>query len=254
LNLDHNIPEQEQRELDSLAAELRDAMPATELSDGFQQRLEFRMRGAWTLRGAFQRNGLIRAAAGLLVISLAAAPVAAWVGLWPEHKSTPPEIGFEIPDEVVVDESGGSLGDSTSKNVVGPVDEFDEFVWTAERRAAVQQGNYRTRLQFASAVLVASGQDSTFQDVHDGPQDWSQASWDSLWNEFGRRCQSGDFTELPKDLLQRCNQGLESTVSEAPSPTEIAARAAWAWVLHGEVAAAGSVELAWSDAPFVASE
>jgi hypothetical protein len=262
MNLDFNIPEQEQHELDLLAAELRDAMPVSELSSDFQQRLEARMRSSWTLRGAFERNGLIRAAAAMLMVTLAAAPVAAWVGLWPQQKKNPPAIAFDLPEMIDVDESLDAHGDLSEMKVIGPVDEFDLLGLSEDSRLALQQNNYRARLELAKASLLAASEASVAQGA--GPLAFvtrSQASqpaaqsdsWIGLWQEFGRLCLAEPMDDLSAALLARCHALLSTELSANAPAEEIAARAAWGWVLYGKVAAAGSVELAWDHTPFVAT-
>ena len=249
MNPDFQLPELEQRELDSLAAELRDAMPVVPLSDDFQQRLEAQLHNSWTLRGAFQRNGVIRLAAGLLVMTLAAAPVAAWVGLWPQQKKSPPTIDFELPDVVDVDQEGGVLGDGDGSLVVAPEDEFDTFEWTDERSVAVERSN---RLALAAASYEAS--DVNLEFPPERAASWSSADPGALWGEFGRRCENADLSPLNQTLIARCEALIQTPLGVAPTAEEIAARAAWAWVLHGEKAAAGSVVVDWPQAPFIAAQ
>lgn len=270
MNLDFNIPEQEQHELDLLAAELRSAIPVAELSSDFQERLESRMRSSWTLRGAFERNALIRAAAALLMVTLAAAPVAAWVGLWPQQKKNPPAIGFDLPEVVDVDEHDPAVDGVNGNQVIGPLDEYDSFQLSEESTLAIQQKNFRVRIEYAHDSLLAadaaavargeghlnlfpemvtnsdgvSGQLGTFSSLN---------SWPGLWQEFGARCNSNASVDLSAALLSRCQEALATELSAAASPEEVAARAAWSWVLYGDVAAAGTIELAWENAPFVAS-
>jgi|FLOH01.1.fsa_nt_gi hypothetical protein len=250
MTLDCNMSAEEQHELDLLAAELRAAQPLAVLSEDFQERLESRMRHSWTLRSAFQRNPVIRVAAGLLVMTLAAAPVAALVGLWPQQKKNPPAIAFEPHEEIEVDDSGAA-GAPGANQVIGPIDEFDGFVWTEQRSLAIQQSNYYNRLQYAGATLNASGRSAVFAGI--SAAHGAVPVWERLWMEFGKRCQSNAAEELPESLLALAQKELETAASAHASPIEIASRAAWAWLLHGEVAPAGSVELAWPDAPFVAS-
>jgi len=251
MTLDFNISVEEQHQLDLLAAELRAALPVAELSDDFQERLESRMRHSWTLRSAFQRNPVIRVAAGLLVMTLAAAPVAALVGLWPQQKKNPPAIAFELHEEIDVDESGAA-GDPSLSQVVGPIDEFDPFVWTEQRSLAIQQSNYYNRFQYAGATLKASGLSGVFPVI--SVSHGRVPVWEHLWMEFGKRCSNNGFADLPESLLALAKLELETPVATHASPMEIASRAAWDWLLNGEVAPAGSVELAWPDAPFVARD
>lgn len=268
MNLDFNIPQEEQHELDLLAAELRDAMPVAELSADFQQRLETRMRTSWTIRSAFESNGLIRAAAALLMVTLAAAPVAAWVGLWPQQKKNPPAIAFDLPEVIDVDESQDPFGDLADSKVIGPVDEFDTFGFSEESTLAIQQSNYRVRLEYAQASLEAADAASVargdgmlmlFPDLVSrgsgvSTKPGSLNSWPGLWQEFGARCKIGRPRDLSPALLSRCQEALATSVKADAFPEEIAARAAWNWVFFGDVAPAGTVELAWENAPFVASE
>lgn len=244
------IPEEEQHELDLLGAELRDAMPEISMSADFHERLAAQMHNNWTLRSAFQNNRLIRVAAGLLVMTLAATPVAAWVGLWPQQKKTPPLIGFELPTEIDVDQSGGTLGESDGNQVIGPNDEFEAFEWSEERSLAVERSN---RMASAVASFEANVQADEYHNFHSGdqPRSWVDADAQGLWNEFGRRCQSANLAALPSALVQRCEDFLQAPLTDPVDHTEIAARAAWAWLLHGEQAAAGTVKLAWPAAPFV---
>jgi hypothetical protein len=203
------------------------------------------------------------------MVTLAAAPVAAWVGLWPEQKSTPPEIGFDLPEVIDVDESDPALQGVEGNQVIGPVDEFDTFEWSEESTLALQQSNYRVRLEYAGASLKAA--DAAAVARGDKPSELfpvmvvnshgieergtfsSLTSWSGLWQEFGSRCRINESLDLSAAVLSRCKEALDTPVSADAGPEEFAARAAWSWVLYGDVAAAGSVELAWENAPFVAS-
>jgi hypothetical protein len=239
----------EQQELDLLAAELRDAMPVATLSDAFHERLEARIRDSWTLRGAFRRNGLIRVAAGLLVITLAAAPVAAWVGLWPQQAKKGVVFSQEpFREKVQVDGDG----DTDTTAVLAPVDEFDDFEWTAERSLAVERTNRLASAAVSWQAAFGNTGDCPDFSIATATEDWARADWSLLWSEFQRRCAESDSSMIPASLVARCAV-LSSTSTEDGSATARAARAAWTWVLQGQVAAAGSVELAWPSAPFVAA-
>ena len=92
--------EPEQESLDRLAEELRGAHPHPALSQNFHEVLQARMQNSWSFRAALRRNGLMRVAAGLLMISLVAAPVAAVVQLLKPPEKAPPTLGFELPEGV----------------------------------------------------------------------------------------------------------------------------------------------------------
>ncbi|MCP4091914.1 MAG: hypothetical protein GY747_00555 [Planctomycetes bacterium] len=244
------IPEQEQHELDQLGAELRDAMPEVSLSEDFHEHLAAKIENSWSIRSAFQNNRMIRMAAGLLVMTLAAAPVAAWVGIWPQQKKNPPAIGFEIPEEVNVDESGGALGDSEDNQVTGPNDEFEAVEWSPQRRVALERYN---RLVTAVASYELHGQDmelARFEGFSDQSA-WASASEESLWLEFARRCAQADLSPLSAELVARCTLMLAAPLDRNASKQQRAAYAAWAWLLEGEQAKAADLQMNWPSAPFL---
>ncbi|MDP7062827.1 MAG: hypothetical protein QF489_07845 [Planctomycetota bacterium] len=244
------IPEQEQQELDRLGAELRDAMPTVHLDEDFHERLAVTLQDSWTFRSALQNNGMIRMAAGLLVMTLAAAPVAAWVGLWPSQKQERPSIGFELPEELDIDQSGGTLGDSQGHQVVGPNDEFEVVEWTPERRVALERYN-----RLVSAVAFYEGQalsaNAPIASAWGESQPWANATDEILWQEFERRCASADLSPLPSELVARCEAMLAAPLAaDAPKQQRIA-YAAWSWLLDGEQAADQDLPVAWQGAPFL---
>jgi hypothetical protein len=245
------IPEEEQHELDLLGAELRDAMPEVRMSADFNERLAAGMQSSWTFRSALQNNRLIRMAAGLLVMTLAAAPVAAWVGLWPQQKKNPPAIGFELPEEIDVDQSGGALGDSEGNQVIGPNDEFEAVEWSPERKIALERYN---RLVTAVASFEVNSPGTAFEQVENwgAENSWASASEQTLWLEFGRRCAQADLSPLPAALVDRCEILLAAPLDRNMSMSVRVTRAAWLWLLEGEQAVAGSLSLTWEDAPFLA--
>ena len=92
--MNHDLP----RELQEVADQLRAAHPDPELSEGFGPSLEASLQEEpWTLRGAFGRNPLLRAAAALLLFLSVAAPGAALLKLWTGPESSPPPIRILLP-------------------------------------------------------------------------------------------------------------------------------------------------------------
>ena len=102
----------DQPELDTLAEELRTACVVPELRAGFEEELQQILIPTWTWKKALGRDPWMRLAAGLLVMSMAAAPVAAvveWIFRTPQ---TSVVLGFEpwIPPLEVEEEEGWNPG------------------------------------------------------------------------------------------------------------------------------------------------
>lgn len=219
----------EQAELDRFAAELRAAYPATPLSQGFRQRLAERMPTRWTMRAALRRDPLLRVAAGLLVTTMAAAPVAALVTLWQGWTQERPEIGFEVPEaapevELVSPDEGAVP--------VVPPPGWEEDYFTPEWRTSLERSN---RMALAADSWSALGAAAP-QAEGPAPSDWAQADAGALWQEFLRRCAAGD-ARAPQPALEARVRALQADPRVA----------AWLWVLDGEAPQAAE---GWPGAPF----
>ncbi|MGB0952962.1 MAG: hypothetical protein ACPG31_07035 [Planctomycetota bacterium] len=221
----------EEEQLDRLADELRGAFPQPELSHAFHDALQARLSQSWSFRAAMQRNGLMRVAAGLLMVSLIAAPVAAIVQMFQAPKDGPPTLGFEMPEkpdsERVIEDA--SLLPAT---IVGPEDEYDPPLADSVGLSASQAARLRTlhatmpRLESQATVLEADA--------------------DALLR-FRMECTQAsglDGDEIAARIQQL--QGLAD-----PTDGERTALAGWIWLQDGAVVSAEDAPEAWAGAPFV---
>lgn len=226
-------------ELDRLAAELHAAIAPAALSEDFHAQLARRLQRSWSFRSAMDRNPLMRVAAGLLMVSLIAAPVAALVTLLRPAEKAPPTLGFEALPEFSEQERGSwkSEKDGSGYVIVGPEDEFDlpQAPWSTSRVRALEQVN---RISLAGASLHAAADGQVAID----------AAHHALWSLFVESCQSGAVEAPDAIVLERIEQLLAEESQEASART---ARAAWHWVLTGETGSLEQAPLAWTGAPFL---
>ena len=226
---------EEQNELDLFAAELRSAHPEAELSDDFHEVLDSRIRQSWSFRAAMRTNPLIRVAAGLLVMTIAAAPVAALIYMFGPVQKQPPQLGFE-PRQEFSDEGWREDGvdGNAGYTIIGPEDEFDSGlpVLKAEQLQALEQAsrmarvsmNWKTAQRPTAAVEQAD------------------------WSAFLAACEEGVFTQSEAQVLAF---GVDSKASATADDATRSAYAAWHWVLTGEMAPKSEAPLAWEGAPFL---
>jgi hypothetical protein len=220
----------EQAELEALAAELRASVAPTPLSSGFAERLDLRLSRAWTLRAAMDRNPVLRVAAGLLVLVLAGAPLAALVGLLPGWPGRRPDLGFDAPALPPAVETPVA---QDVPPVVPPFDS-DDLLFTPEWRQALERAN---RMALAGASWAAAGRTTSVAAAE--AVDWQAADAAVLAAEFERRCARG--IALPPE------PALEARVRELAAQGGDPRLAGWLWVLDGVRSrdAAG-----WEGAPF----
>lgn len=231
---------QELEQLDALAEELRQAWPHPSLSDGFVERCTAARTPVWSFSEALRRNGLIRAAAGLLLLTLGAAPVVAWVGLWPGGEEEPRTILSQEPFEAVqVDPPGSELGDAADQVASPPFDEFDIEPWGQARRRALEEQN---RLASAAHQWRSAA-----------PSDLPVAA-DSeagqLWSAFVELCRQGSGLPLEAALRERVAAYLLQDFHQCASGEEQAAWAAWHWLTSGESSRSDDPQRWWPTAPF----
>ncbi len=225
---------EERLALEQLAQELREAHPHPALSTGFLEELSLRVQSKWSFRSAMKRNPVIRVAAGLLMISLVAAPVSAFVILLHKPKSAPQPLGFAPVEELPQEMLSTSAQPSAPTQVIGPEDEFDlPGSWSQARLNALERAN---RLAQAGASWRQQ------------PSGVATHIEDGLWKRFLEACAQGDN--------QVDVAWLESTLNELralaqPSPAQQTALVAWNWVASGQQGTAALAPLAWDGAPFV---
>jgi len=229
---------EEENELDLFAAELRQAHPQPELSDDFFEVLQTRVRHSWSFRSAMQSNPLIRVAAGLLVMTIAAAPVAALFYMFGPVKVEKPKLGFE-PRQEISDEGWREdvVHEKSGYAIIGPEDEldFDPPPLTAAQLLELQQ---------ASRMAQVS-------------QNWKAAQRptaavaEPAWGAFLSACEEGAFQ---MSQAQRNAFGNSKLASSASDEASRSAHAAWHWVLTGESATSEQAPLAWEGAPFLSDD
>lgn len=222
----------DEAELDQLATELRAACPEPALSPDFLAGLQERLRSRWTLGGAMDRDPLLRIAAGLLVMSLVGAPVAALVTLWPGWQADRVEIGFEGPAEVPDIEHVPAEPDAQQ---VTPPDGWADAYFTPEWRRSLERSNRLALAEMSWQELGAAAP----QTDSEAPADWANADADALWQELLRRCASGDARPPQPEL--------EARVRELASDPQVGA---WLWILDGTPQPAAQ---SWQGAPFEAA-
>lgn len=225
--------------LDQLAEDLHKAVEPAPLSEDFHDRLEIRLRKSWSFRSALDRNPLMRAAAGLLMISLIAAPVAALVTLFAPPVEAPPVLGFDaLPEFSEAErESWQNEGGEGPAAIVGPEDEFDLPVvpMSEERMRALEQ---RNRLSQAGASLRAL----------EGGQGQSSDEDHMLWSLFLESCVEGPERSLDQGLRDQVSALAQRQDLDASAATALAA---WRWVLEGVTTPQAEAPLAWEAAPFL---
>ena len=221
---------EERAQLDALAEELRAACPQPPLSRSFLERLDARLAQPWTLRAAMDRNPVLRAAAGLLVLLMAGAPLAALIGLLPGWPGQRPELGFDVPAlPPQVEEPAAE-----AKVPVVPPYDGDEL-FTPEWRRELERAN---RMALAGASWNDAGLGEAAAPTI---EDWSRADAEALWQEFRHRCASG--VSLPP------SPALEARVRVLAEEGGDPRLGAWLWVLDGAPRADAQ---GWAGAPFLA--
>jgi hypothetical protein len=210
----------DQPELDALAVELRDACTNPVLSENFAEELRQRLTPAWTLKRALGRDPWMRMAAGLLVMSTLAAPVAAMMEWILQKSSAPVVFGFEpwTPPLEVDAEEGWDPG------VVPPSISMEDGSFGLSWQNAVELSN-----RMAQAVTQWNKMHPLAEAANPAPAFliWDQVSADALQLEFTRRCTLGILNPPPVGLLSRF-QDLTRQGDHAE------ALAGWRWVLKGE--------------------
>ncbi|MDA0667506.1 MAG: hypothetical protein O3A95_07700 [Planctomycetota bacterium] len=226
---------EEENELDLFAEELRSAYPQPELSEDFFEVLEARVRQSWSFRSAMQSNPLIRVAAGMLVMTIAAAPVAALFYMFGPMETEKPKLGFEPRQEY--SDAGwreDAVDGDSGYTIIGPEDEFDseQPILKAEQLRALEQAsrmarvsmNWKTAQRPVPAVEQAE------------------------WSAFLAACEEGVFSQNDAQIQAF---GADSKVSPGADDASRSAYAAWHWVLTGELASTAEAPLAWKGAPFL---
>lgn len=232
-------PERDEAELLSLAEELRSACPPAPVAEDFAARVRGELARPWSLGRTLDASRLARAAATLLVITLAVTPVVALLQILPWFQPSKTEIGMEpyLP-EPVVSERG-------SETPLAPEQEL-----APERDAAwIESVMRQNRLARAAESWARAGSAAPrVRDAASGVANWETASAEDLWQEFLRACARGDGA-IPPALEARL-----ASLSAAASAQERRRLAPWLWVLRGDLLPAREVEpaLTWPGAPWVA--
>jgi len=228
---------EDQNELDLFAAELRQAHPQPGLSEDFHEGLQARLRQSWSFRSALRTNPLIRVAAGLLVMTMAAAPVAALMYLFGPTKIEKTVLGFEPRQEYSEegwrqDAADGNVG----YTIIGPEGEFESHP-----------------PQLSAMQLLELHQSSRMARVS---MSWKAAQRPNAgvaqvdWVAFLAACEDGVFALSPAQRQLFAQTPPASTAADEASRS---AQAAWHWVLTGELAMPAEAPLGWEGAPFIRS-
>lgn len=232
-------PERDEAELLALAEELRAACPPAPVSGDFAAKVQADLARPWTLGRTLDRSRLARAAATLLVVTLAVAPVVAVLQVLPWFKPRQTEIGMEpfLPAPEVQDQG--------SEAPVLPAEEAPlerDAVWI---ESVLRQNRLALAAQSWSRAGVAAPR---VRDAASGIVNWETASAEDLWQEFLRTCARGSGS-IPGALEARV--GSLMAVADAEERLRLAP---WLWVLRGELMPARDLApaLAWPGAPWVA--
>ncbi len=192
------------------------------------------------MRRTLEASRLARAAATLLVISLAVAPIVALVQVLPWLRPTRSVISIEpyLPAPAVEEREHPSMAELPA----GPPYQQDA-AWVE----SVLRQNRMARA--ADSWSRAGSAAPRVRDPASGVAAWEQASAEDLWQEFLRACARGGAVTAPPGLEARLR-----VLAQAASPAERRLLAPWLWVLHGELLPAGEMapELAWPGAPWLA--
>lgn len=209
----------DQPELDALAEELRAACVVTELKPGFEGELQQLLTPAWTWKKALGRDPWMRLAAGLLVMSTVAAPVAAvmeWVFRSPK---TSVVLGFEpwTPPLEVDTEDGWDPG------TVPPFISMEDGPFGLSWQNAVELSN-----RMAKAVAQWKQTHPLGGAFSSAPAFlvWDKVGAKALEHELIRRCALGILDPPPAGLVSRV-QKLANDGGHAE------ALKGWLWVLNG---------------------
>jgi len=209
----------DQSELDALAEELRIACVVPELSAGFEEELQQILTPAWTWKMALGRDPWMRLAAGLLVMSMAAAPVAAvveWIFRTPQ---TSVVLGFEpwTPPLEVEAEEGWNLG------TIPPSISMEDRAFGLSWQNAVEISNRmaKAEAQWNETHLLGVAVSSAPAFLV-----WDEVGAKALEHEFIRRCALGILDPPPAGLVSRVQK-------LAKEGDDAEALKGWLWVLNG---------------------
>jgi len=226
----------ERAELERLADELRAACRDPELAPDFRERLALRLRRAPMWRRTLRRSVTARLAASVLVLLLAAGPIAAVALFWPELVAPRVLLGFEPTPPPP---APARPADAPPPPVVPPPDERFGPEWETALLRANRMARAARSWRQAGAAAPLPGHAVVVAD-------WDLADAEALWNEFVRRCATGQTDAPEPELVAR----VRALAAEA-DPEAMEALAPWLWVLDGQPTTVGPGR-AWPGAPWPA--
>ncbi|MHC4837797.1 MAG: hypothetical protein ACYTF3_06380 [Planctomycetota bacterium] len=249
----------EEARLDAFAAELREAHAQPALSAELRGRLDREMdqallavpsRRDWRL--TLERNPWMRAAAGLLLLAVIAAPVSAVWSLLTKPDREPVVLGFDP----AVPESPRTEREDEVADMIQPPLEEDLPVFDQAALEALARSN---RLALAGQAWAAQEEAGELgptlrakgaRVAIDVPIDDDGTAWDrlgdlELWDAFLQQVARGRQVLPPEALFARVETLLAALPEEASVPAGLAA---WHWVATGERLAGPSE--GWPAAPY----
>jgi hypothetical protein len=214
---------QEEKQLDLLADELRQAVPDSPLSADFDNRLQARLAAQpWTLRSALQSNRLLRVAAALLFVTTVVGPVSALVLMFVRPEFVPTELVWLLGNP---SQESVSVHEPVFEPVIPPADPSLEEAFGLPWHKAVERSN---RMALAILQWNRAYSSSEFPVPVQTPalMDWSQATEKDIKDEFERRCLLNLHSPPPASLAER----IKTLQNRGDVPPWLQA---WRWVLEG---------------------
>lgn len=248
----------EEARLDAFAAELREAHAQPVLSEELRGRLDRELdqallavpaRRDWRL--TLERSPWMRAAAGLLLLAVIAAPVSAVWSLLAKPDREPVVLGFDpaIP-ELPRTEREAEVADMIQPPLEEDLPVFDQAALEAlarSNRLAMAGQSWATAKDeggLDQALVTRADRQVAIEEVA-VRRVWAETDARELWDAFLLHVAQGRQNLPPEALFARVKTLLAAQSEEAPVPAGLAA---WHWVATGERLAARAE--GWPAAPY----
>jgi hypothetical protein len=240
---------QESAALSAFASELRQAHPGVELSPSFEIELADGLRNSWSWRGSIRQSPLLRIAASLLLLTALAVPVAAVVALLQTPDSDRPEIGFQMPTELLIDRESPQV-----PRVVPPSEPLgDDLLFDGAWALAIEQQNRFAQasaswqIRFLESPIAADLFKQRQTAVQALARRENNPAAVELFEQLESALQSGEYpTAFPCS-----SQELIDQLALAPDLAPFLA--GWLWVMSAQVPPSGiDVDMSWPNAPWLA--
>lgn len=230
----------EREELLALADELRAAHPEPAVGAEFGERVRAELGRPWSLRRTLDASRLARAAATLMVVTLAIAPVVALMQVLPWFRTPNTVVSVEpyLPAPEAAPAQDAELPPDAVEAPAPPDAAWIESVLRQNRLA-------RAAATWAKAGAAAPRPAASTPP----PSDWEAASAEDFWLAFLRACERGGGDPIPTGLDRRLQ-----VLAASASAEERRLIAPWLWILRGDLLPASDLRpaLAWPGAPWIA--